>query len=167
MMAENCDSKLESMTPAVLFLTFTTMARRATVEHYRAAAQSWASWKGIRIVHEIVELGTGDTQFCDRLAFPAVKQYLEAHSEVRDIIIPAANNSSRTAMNDVRYQIRQMGVKYWVAPVPQARSRKTTRLRTRPLSELFAEAEKVGRALLEADGKGTSAESRNAQGDES
>ncbi|WP_416383162.1 recombinase family protein [Nocardia brasiliensis] len=65
----------------------------------RAVGQRRADELNLRIVHEIVEMGASAATFKNRVAFQALRNFLDDHPDVRHVILPSLGRISRSWRN--------------------------------------------------------------------
>ena len=87
----------EAGSSAVLFISFAAMPKDsdAAVALQRAVGQRRATQAGLRIVHEVIEMGVSAMRSKNRLAIPALLNYFEDHPDVRHVIVPGIHRLSR------------------------------------------------------------------------
>ncbi|WP_225058565.1 recombinase family protein [Nocardia sp. alder85J] len=89
--------KAGTPTPAVLFISFARVPAHADlVTLQREHGKRRADELGLRLVHEIVEMGASAVASKNRFAIQALCNYLDDHPNVRHVVFPHIGRVART-----------------------------------------------------------------------
>ncbi|WP_433194317.1 recombinase family protein [Nocardia sp. CA-107356] len=87
----------EGGAPAVLFMSFARTPKNQDLQ--REIGIRRADESKLRLVHEIVEVGSAATPYDKRWALNALFGYLDEHPDVRHVLLPSLGRVSRSWQN--------------------------------------------------------------------